>query len=144
MHVANVFMFLNFCNKGTPWWSEEPKHVAYFCITLKCCVWPHTSFVFQQCQKVAKTVNIWSNISKSETVLRTFRWETLYFYRKLTCVFSLSYLSKLPAMYETVLYYKNVLISIQMNIIITLPTKLSWLNQNVWTLKYVLHQWTQE
>jgi len=45
--------------------SDEPKRVAYCCITFKCCVWPHTSFVFQQCPKAAKTVNIWCHISKS-------------------------------------------------------------------------------
>ena len=61
--------------------------------------------VFQQCPNVAKTVNIWSHTSKPETELRTLRWETLYFYRKIICVFSLSYLPKLFAMYEIVLYY---------------------------------------
>jgi hypothetical protein len=101
-----IYVF-GLCNKGARLWSDEPKHVAYCCITLKCCVWLRTSFVFQQCQKVAKTVKIWSHIPKSETVLRTLKWETLYFYRKLIFVFSFSYLSKLPTMYETALYYKK-------------------------------------
>jgi hypothetical protein len=39
-------------------------------------------------------------MSKSDTVLRTLKWETLYFYRKLRSVFSLSYLSKLPAVLQ--------------------------------------------
>jgi len=30
-------------------YDDEPKHVAHCCIALKCCVWWHTLFVFQEC-----------------------------------------------------------------------------------------------
>jgi hypothetical protein len=47
IRAANVLKFLNFEMKVPDDGSDEMKHVAHWCIILKCRVLLHTSFVFQ-------------------------------------------------------------------------------------------------
>jgi hypothetical protein len=47
LHIAKCTCIFKVCNKMPDGGSDALKHVASCCVTLQCCVWLRTEFVFQ-------------------------------------------------------------------------------------------------